>query len=297
MPSEMNSLTVKYYATCVLDVLGQRRKLAEWMHIPSDGQLTADMKKAVGESAFAVQRLRRMFKSNFTEWTRDTKNSPNSDFDAANDLERARDGTISIQQFSDTLVFYSPLLNARGDLSPRPLFGMMIACGMTMLAALALRLPFRAGIAIGIATELGDQDLYGPVLAEAHHLESNVAGHPRVVIADSVIPFIERTTPFSRKESIDSILRLIAGDCSRLLAEDHDGVRILDYVGPAFMDLIRTANRPDISELAQQALAFVSEQAEAFRRNQNPLLAMRYWLVCEYLERRRPHWYCKACDA
>ena len=101
-----------------------------------------------------------------------------------------------------------------------------------MLMSLANTHPLRGGIDVGLAAEIGPQEIYGAALGSAYLPESGEAGYPRIVIGDelwryfnaAIANFRTQTTPVAR--SITPITERLMG----LIAADTDGKRILDHM-------------------------------------------------------------------
>ena len=87
---------------------------------------------------------------------------------------------IKCQHFSDGLMIYVPL-RADDDYSPiKGVYGVLAA--------------FRIGVAMGIAAELRDNELYGKAVADAYEIESYIAQYPRVVVANDVFDYLQSYT-------------------------------------------------------------------------------------------------------
>jgi hypothetical protein len=54
--------------------------------------------------------------------------------------------------------------------------------------------PIRGGIDVGLAIDIDEGEIYGPVLDHAYHLEWKVAGGPRVVVGDTCVDYLNFVT-------------------------------------------------------------------------------------------------------
>ena len=103
---------------------------------------------------------------------------------------------------------------------------------------MASKHPLRGGIDVGLATEIGPQEIYGAALERAYLLESKEAGYLRIVIGDelwryfnaALANFQAQTTPIVR--SIAAITTRMMG----LMTTDADGKRVLDYLGQTMVE-------------------------------------------------------------
>lgn len=59
-----------------------------------------------------------------------------------------------------------------------------------MLASLASKHPMRGGIDVGLATEIGPEEIYGTALERGYLLERDVARYPRIVIGDELWKYL-----------------------------------------------------------------------------------------------------------
>jgi len=54
-------------------------------------------------------------------------------------------------------------------------------CGIGLLS-LSVKVPMRAGLDVGVATKIDDNEIYGPGLERAFYLESQLAEYPRFIV-------------------------------------------------------------------------------------------------------------------
>jgi hypothetical protein len=88
--------------------------------------------------------------------------------------------------FSDSFVTSVPLHNQGGELVPiATVFSALAAAAIVMLTSLASWHPLRGGIDVGLATEIGPQEIYGTALERAYVLESRKAESPASLLAAS----------------------------------------------------------------------------------------------------------------
>lgn len=292
--SQEGELQIRYYVLCLLDVLGQTGNLKEWSVLRPDGTLPSQAETAFRRSVNTVLYLRNQFKAVFArladrtisdeEWA---KAPP--DKQAA--FERYKKCRLEILAFSDTLVFYAPMRNDFGDVSAVPLHRMLAACATMMMLALARRIPLRGAITIGTGLEMGEADFYGPVLAEAHGLESKCAGYPRVLVSKEVMDFIQVQGGFSEDPTIEGLQARLNRLNAELICRDTDDLYIIDYLGESMCRLsMTTPSAPHVTEMVVALYRFASEERIRFKGLADKKLEERYSRLLEYIEPRLSNW-------
>jgi hypothetical protein len=170
-------------------------------------------------------------------------------------------------------------------------FSALSAAAVVMLMSLANNHPLRGGIDVGLATEMGAQEIYGAALGSAYLLESQEAGYPRIVIGDELWRYFNaalrnfqaQTTPVAR--AIAAITERMMG----LISTDGDGKRILDYLGQTMVQHAGPGGgQKDL--LVKRAYDFVLAEQKRIVEGKNPQLIERYEAFRRYVESRLPLW-------
>jgi len=279
-----------YHVVCLIDVLGQKGKIRRWGDLPSNGQLTPDLIEALKQTVGVVLGFRDHFIEFFNLAATCTMPAKLASL-PAKERERYRrfkDCKLNVQRFSDTFVFYSLVPNAYGDASVVPLYRALGACCMAMAASLSSKTPMRGAISIGPGMELEDRSFYGPALAEVHHLESEVAGYPRIVVSDAVRQFLAQGQVYSEDTEIDNLMQRMAATCRSLLCIDTDRHLIVDFLGRGMRDLLGSGTH--VPDAIRSAHEFVRAEAMRFRASGESKLASRYELLQQYMAPRLPIW-------
>jgi hypothetical protein len=282
------------HVVCLMDLLAQKARLKEWAG-PISSPLSPEVTKALKKTVGTVEWFRQAFSDHFSA---SAKSSANSSLigtlpaDKRGLFLRCQDCPIGIQQFADTFVFYSPFKNIHGDCTITPFYNMLVACSWAMTLSLAGGVPLRGTICLGNGLKLRAGDFYGPVLAEAHELETKHVGHPRVVLSTDATNMLRWGTGFSPEPSIDAAMEKMRRRCLNMLCADTDGAIIVDYLGDEMRNL---ANDPPESlslykEAIEKSYRFVSSEQSRFLANNDVKLHQRYSLVRYYLEARLPNW-------
>jgi hypothetical protein len=207
--------------------------------------------------------------------------------EALSEYEKMRKTNLKFQRFSDGLVAYVSLGDPSVPVPLNSVFGLMGACGGLCLLGLATGEPLRIGLEVAWGVELGENELYGCVVAKSHELESKVAGYPRVVVGDQFIEFLMAHSIQEEKNNYSSLNKRVAQHCLEMIAIDYDGYHIIDYLGPGYKKYCST----DIdAEVYDRAFKFVSEQLVKWRAAKRSDLALRYTLLASYFEHNKKHW-------
>jgi hypothetical protein len=275
-------LQLGHHLVAFLDVLGQRDRFRK-LYQPKTPEEAATVAEELRQTAGFVLDLRRVFSQQFkifeatsTNVKRLTKKS-------------ARPKFIG---FSDSFVTSVPLRNDSGDLVPIvSVFSALSAAAVVMLTSLASKHPLRGGIDVGLATEIGTQEIYGVALERAYLLECREAQYPRIVIGDelwryfnaALAHFQTQTTPMAK--SITAITQRTMG----LIATDGDGKRILDYLGQTMVD--HAAPEGGHKEhMVKPAYEFVLAEQKRIIEATDSKLIERYEAFRRYVESRLPLW-------
>jgi hypothetical protein len=185
------------------------------------------------------------------------------------------------------------LVDETGSSNVNVVYAFMGACCGLMCLALELGIPVRGAVTLGLATDALAGQLYGFALCEAHWLESRIAGHPRIVVGDELGAFLEglRSPPLETTRNLQVQWKsTLAQTCLSLLAQDEDGVTILDYFGQVVQEMWK--GRDTLREQMKKAIAFARQEHSRFaaagteRNSEAAKLAGRYATLSRYLESR-----------
>lgn len=287
---DADEYNLQYYVVCVIDVLGQWEKLAQWSEMPLDGVLSPELIGALKNTVGTVLGFKEVFEKYFSQVSQCIISDKVALLPPKEQLlfQRYRDCVLKTQRFSDTFVFYAPLQNSFGDLSVVQVHQILGACSSAMLTSLAARIPVRGGVTIGTGIEIEDLNLYGPALAVAHFLESRIAEYPRVIVSPEVLRFLDMMEGNADAGELERIMSGMAKECRKLVTIDADRRWIVDYMGPGVLE-----NLP-VDDTFQKAIGiaygFACSEAERFRVEGNSKLALRYASLQRYIESRMKLW-------
>ncbi len=278
------------HAVCVIDLLAQKSKLAEWRQIPSEPQPTPEFIRSIRQTAGTILKFQEMFEDFFqkvaaTYFPALLDSLPREGREI---YRRCKECRLNTQQFSDTFVFYSLIPNAYGDVSMVPLYRILTACCMAMTCSLAASIPIRGSVCVGMGVELAEHNFYGPALAEAHHLEDEIAQYPRIVVSPDAVRFLQGNLGFSEHPSIESLMKSLAGTCRSILCHDEDHNIIVDFLGRGIFDIL--GPEPTHVDAVEKAYRFVLSESDRFKQIGDEKLAPRYESLRRYMETRLSIW-------
>lgn len=243
------------YLICLLDLLNQGEQLRQLKEIPL--QDTPETRKKIDETFGCVLKTRGQFRGFIDSYYKGRPNfcslaDGTEDKDQKEYLEFCQqviDLKIKEQYFSDTLILYIPLF--RSEASSSTILAMFSAIAATMLCSLAEKIPVRGAIHIGYGAEFQRGDIYGPVLADAHYLESKKANYPRIIVSEATHKYLHNYQCQSHNRLINDDINKYLSECKKFICKDSsEDSLILDY-----------AQKPIIKHDAWEAML---REAESF---------------------------------
>lgn len=285
-----------FYLLAFIDVLGQKEVFQEL-----ENEALSDnhpkLIEAHKQTALFVEKLRSGFKDFFDAYTADKEPSVKVPPEKMDQFKAMLKSNLKHQRFSDSIQAYVCLHTDKYHSNAiNGVFGALLACGGMLLLSLASKKAFRAGVEVGLGTELDNGEIYGPVLYKAYELEHKVAEYPRIVIGKELINYLEQLANGRQqmekqvKEDVE-LCKLMATNCLKMIVRDLDGVLILDYLGDEFMRSINESpeRAKEYSNVFDLALQFV--EAEYAKRKQagDKKLALRYYLLLNYFKTKNPY--------
>lgn len=270
-----NNINYYYYLVAFVDVLGQKEAFRDLENQPLEDN-HPKLIEAHKQTVLFIETLRNGFQDFFNAYTVEKEPSVKVASEKMEQFKAMLKSNLKHQRFSDCIQAYACLhTDEYHSNAINGVFGVLLACGSMLLLSLAMKKAFRAGVEVGLGTELDNGEIYGPVLYKAYELENKVAEYPRIVIGQELINYLtnlankHQQLPEQTKEDVE-LYKLIATNCLKMVVQDLDGVLILDYLGNEFMKSIN--ENP--------------EQAEKLKNVFN--LALRYYLLLNYFKAKNP---------
>jgi hypothetical protein len=275
--------TIRHYVVAVLDILGQREALQRWSQPPRSTDEEPAFQEAVYSTFEGVIAVRKDLLGLLARYITDhhvPEEAIRTNGGNVDAVRKFQHMTPRILQFSDMILAYCPLVNVNGVLTAEPIVCFLISVGRALLLGLSRQTPLRGAIDIGLAGCLPEtDDLYGPVLAEAHRLESKVAVYPRIVLGSNLVRFVSETWAYA-----DQVNRGLADTFAKLVTRDDDRCLIVDYLGEFAKGL---DGSPAHWEPARKnAYSFVQSELARFHAAGNIKLKDRYARLLRYFHAR-----------
>ncbi|MCK4308239.1 hypothetical protein KAW50_08450 [candidate division WOR-3 bacterium] len=282
-----------YYLVAFIDVLGQKEAFREINHLPSNEEEKKRFGKVYEETVLFVGKLRGWFKDYFNTCTKEREAQVKVPESKKEEFDEMRKVILKYKSFSDCIQAFVPLQSDKYH-SPciNGIFGVLGACGGMLLLSLSKNKSFRAGIDIGIGTELNTGEVYGPGFFSAYTLESKIAQYPRIVIGDQLINYLMnlsnkvQQSPNQTTENIE-YCKDIADICLKMIVKDLDGCSILDYLGNKFRENFKSSSD---AEVFKDAFKFVETEYKKRKESKDSKLALRYFLLYNYFKDRAVNW-------
>lgn len=274
------------YCVAFVDLLGQRDALRGQglLQIPEDEQqkqaFHETLRKSIGAIIKLQKRAEEMLEGvvgiNLDSPLRATL--PQEQQHIWDEMSHTR---IKTQRWSDGIVSYSCLGDQDVKCQVNGVFGIFGLTGALCLLGLASGQPIRGAIEIAWGAELHPGELYGPAVARAYELESEIAQYPRIIVGPETIRFLETHAANPGDDVFSQADRKFASMCLRMLIQDADGYWFLHYLGEEFQFSVTHSLHADLYEKAKQ---FVFEQLSQHHANQNTKLAFRYAHLLRYFD-------------
>jgi len=285
MKTQNADLIHNYWVVGMLDILGQKKEMEDLDFVNREMSQIELVKFNKGVAA--VYHATQLLHESVNTWIDMSRKASISVAGIAAENRTASETTqahkLKWQRFSDGLVVYTSLADPSEHDPFRPLYFLIGGCAYAMLTMLANGTPIRGGIALGAGCEFQDSELYGPVLARAHNLESEIAGYPRIVIEQRAYDYLQAGIHDSMDGKRTDADRALAGLCLKMLHPDVDGNMIVDFLSPVIFEQLGVP--PDRTKI-EKAMAFVNSQYDEHRGNRCSKLAFRYANLLTYMDLR-----------
>jgi hypothetical protein len=283
-----DNLLFQNYLVVFLDHLGQRKILEEISKLPTNSDEQQEFIQLIKETHGKVIVLREIFRDFFDE---SKKYRPNVNLippELQADFIALQKSEEYYYPMSDSGIIAVPLMN--NDDNCKAINGVYSAFTVTSgigLMALSCKVPLRGGLDVGIAAQIENNEIYGPGLASAYKIESEISEYPRFVIGHELIHYLKFVYNQQCTTRSGFYAKEIAKLCWQMIVRDSDGRYMLDFLGSKFKEV---ADEAIDSEVVKKALVFVQSQYEQFVTEKNEKLASRYYRLLNYFNSRLSVW-------
>ena len=280
------------YMIGVFDVLGQSRKLREQAGMPL-GDDPAERQRVVAnlkDTAGVVIGFRRLFRKFFEAAAQSTERAYSLPEPQRTEMLAAMASNVLLWGVSDAIFVAVPLTWERHPAARVvDVFRSLLAASSMWLVGLSTNHPIRGGMEIGTGIDLEPGEIYGQALEAAYHLESEVAGHPRIVVGTRCVEFLKAVKRNESASGVGSELAAGGADlCLSMLREDRDGHTVVDGLSQTMLEQSRQV--PDLRDQFVRAYDNVRTQCRVFRDAGDTKLAARYEALRAYFDERAPQW-------
>ena len=265
------------YVVGVFDVLGQKRSLYQLPGARTPGVIQKDeVLNYLRDTVGRVLEVRTLFKNQFEQAVRTTERIGRSHGVTALQKQMMTP-SIRFWGMSDSYVMAIPPPDGQ-ELSTVSrlidVYRMLDVAAAVWLLAMSRDLPIRGGIELGFAIDVGEHEVYGHALAEAHRLESRVAQFPRVVVGEKLIFLLNSAVEkASQRDAQEAYMaKTLAGLCRKCLRTDEYGQLEVDVAGGS----IAAQMREDMPEVLTAVERNVQQQLKGHEDAGDNKLVERY---------------------
>lgn len=195
---------------------------------------------------------------------------------------------MSIYSLSDAMIIAVPLADSPDEHCAivTGIYHTLVTVCKVGLKSLSKCTPVRAGIAVGLGTNIDGKEICGPVLNKAYYLETELAEYPRFLVEYELIDYLSWVENQNITTSRGKVATYVAKYCKLMLMPDTDGWFMLDYLGGKCKDAYEDCiNKEDVVS----AFNFVDEQLEKYSKD-NDKLYSRYFRLFNYFKHRKSIW-------
>jgi hypothetical protein len=286
---DSSALKVANYCLAFIDLLGQCNAAQGQSLVPtitSDEEKQAFMailRSSVGQIAGLQDSAEQMFRAMERVTSSDLRERlPNSKKSTWDQSRRTR---VVTQHWSDGLAMFVSLGESSIKCKVSGIYRLLVTCGALCFIGLAKRQPLRGAVEIAWGVELNPGEIYGPVVARAYELESQIAQYPRIIIGPEVVNFLQQYAKPHGCDDFSRIDQAMAQVCLGMLWRDADGYNVLHYLGLGFRDAVTAGQHED---LYRRAKRFVVDQHEEHLKAANQKLTARYARLLRYFDTYPP---------
>lgn len=291
LPAVEQSPLPGYYFVAFVDLLGESEKLTAIAGTPrTENEKLANL-RAMKEAGELVRNVRNSFAEFFKiSRTVDPDVLERHPPERREEFARIRSLKAFQTGFSDSFVIGIPLTprdeesesvalaRAVNDIH-NALFG--LAC--LSLNSLQQGIPLRAGIDVGLGMEMFPNEVYGPALLNAYHLESQVAEYPRAVLGETFFTYLSFLEGLPKDVILNQFTASMVQGCRRLVCPSpDDGWPMLHFLSPFVM-----AAPGEFVQARREAETWVKGQAARYGAERNGKLFRRYTRLSRYFDAYR----------
>jgi hypothetical protein len=282
-----NSPLPGYYFVAFVDLLGESKKLTAIARAPrTENEKLANL-RAMKEAGESVRNIRNSFAEYFSMRTVDPHVLERHPPERREEFARIRSLKVFQIGFSDSFVIGIPLTPREGESEPvalacavNDIANALLGLACLSLAALQQGIPLRAGIDVSLGMELFPNEVYGPSLLNAYHLESQVAEYPRAAIGETLLAYLSFLEGLPNGVILNQFTASMVQHCRKFVCPSpDDGWPMLHFLSALVM-----AAPGGFVKARQEAEAWVKEQVARYVAERNGKLFRRYTRLSRYFD-------------
>lgn len=262
---------IQYYVCSLVDLLGQKEILntINGLDLKQDASLVkTTFNKTYGKT------------KKFIQYTADSVEFVNQIAQQQQIKINFTSNEIQQKAFSDLIITYVSLGNTSHSIQMRGIYFLLLSNCEVFLRMLADAIPLRGGIALGLAVQNKDNEIYGTALLNPYILESQVANTIRIVIGRELYEHIEQTANSHQLSNPAVNLNIkYAQLCQEFIIQDTDGEYILHYLSKQFNSMTAFHLR------AQNAKNFLDKKCYELQTQNQYSIANKYKTTIKYFEK------------
>ena len=276
-----------YYFVAFVDLLGESNKLTAIAGTPrTDNEKLANL-RAMKEATELVRNVRNSFAEYFKMRTADPAVLEKLPPERREEFARIRSLKVFQVGLSDSFVIGIPLTPREGESEPvalaravNDIANALLGLACLSLAALQQGIPLRAGIDVGLGMEMFPNEVYGPALLNAYHLESQVAEYPRTAFGETFFAYLSFLEGLPKDVILNQFTANMVQHCRQFVCPSpDDGWPMLHFLSPFVM-----AAPGGFVKARQDADAWVKAQIARYGVERNGKLLRRYTRLSRYFD-------------
>lgn len=283
-----DNLVSQNYLVVFFDQLGQREVLRKITGIPTTEEEKQKFLEVMKQSVGRVLSMRNSFKTIFDSASSYTPNINLVPPEHQKEFIASQKLNLHFYGLSDAVIIAVPLMSKDENCTAiNGIYSAFVAtCGIGLLA-LSATTPVRAGLDVGVATQIGDNEIYGPGLESAYYLESNLAEYPRFLVGNELVNYLLWVENQKCNTRIGLVAKTMAQYCKEMIIRDNDGRYMLDFLGDKIKEI---AGEFIDQKIITSAFEFVLSQHKKYTKEDNAKMASRYYRLLHYFYSRRSLW-------
>ncbi len=281
------------YIVAFIDVLGQQKTFKSFENILLNEENKYKIEQGLPildlKTTSYVKNWREVFNNYFKGVFKEERPvPPGISADKIIEFKEMRKSNIKYKWFSDCMQVSASLHTRKYHChAVNAVLSMLTACGQQLLISLGTGRVYRAGIDIGIGTEIEENEIYGPVMSQAYQLESKIAQYPRIVIGGNIKEYfnglLDGKSQLKEQTGEDiEVCKSSAKACLKFIKLDFDGYLMLDYLGKEFTEPMKKSLGADFYKIFNSAFNFVESEYYRFAKERDNKLTHRYYFLYQY---------------